>query len=185
MLDAAEQLLRTGGAEALTVEAIIEMAGTSTGAFYGRFGSRQGLFVAMHERFLETFSTAMIGLIEQAEREPTIETAVSAFVGGLFATVRRHRDTLAFHMLHNAHDAEMRAQGNQLTRELNRRFRRLITHHPADPRRVAPATIDMTSRTLLAMCLELVLFDDDEVTGRAITPQQFTSRFTTQLLAAL
>jgi hypothetical protein len=43
----------------------------------------------------------------------------------------------------------------------------------------------MTSRILLAMCIELVLFDDDEVTGRAITPQQFTSRFTRQLLAAL
>jgi hypothetical protein len=125
----------------------------------------------------------MIGVVERAEREPTVDAAVSTFVDGLFTTVRRHRDTLAFHMLHNAHDAEMRAQGNEFTRELNRRFGRLITQHPTDRRRVTPATIDMTSRILLAMCIELVLFDDDEVTGRAITPRQFTNRLTAQLLA--
>jgi len=185
MLDAAEHLLRTGGTEALAVEAVIEAAGTSTGAFYGRFGSRQGLFVAMHERFLGVFGAAMADAIGRAEQEPTVDAAVHAFVDGLLSAVRQHRDTLAFHMLHNMHDTEMRSQGNEFTRELNRRFGRLITHHPNDPRRIPPATIDMTSRILLAMCIELVLFDDDEVTGRAITPQQFTSRFTRQLLAAL
>ena len=40
MLVAAEELLRLGGADALTVEAVIERAGTSTGSFYARFGNR-------------------------------------------------------------------------------------------------------------------------------------------------
>jgi AcrR family transcriptional regulator len=185
MLDAAERLLRTGGPEALTVEAVIEQAETSTGSFYARFGSREGLFVAMHERFLTTFGEAMVSVIDAAQRTSTVDDAVHTFVDGLFTAVRRHRDTLAFHMLHNAHDPTMRAQGNEFTRELNRRLGRLITHHPTDRRRVSPTTIDMASRTLLAMCIELVLFEDDEVTGRAITPRQFTDRFTALLSAAL
>jgi AcrR family transcriptional regulator len=185
MLDAAERLLRTGGPEALTVEAVIEQAGTSTGSFYSRFGSREGLFMAMHERFLTTVGEAMVSVIDAAQQTSTADDAVHTFVDGLFSVVRRHRDTVAFHMVHNAHDPEMRAQGNEFSRELHRRFGRLITHHPTDPRRVPPATIDMAARALLAMCLELVLFDDDEVTGRAITPRQFTDRFTAQLLAAL
>jgi hypothetical protein len=139
----------------------------------------------MHERFLATFGEAMVSVIDAAQRTSTVDDAVHTFVDGLFTVVRRHRDTLAFHMLHNAHDPAMREQGNEFTRELRRRFGRLITHHPIDPRRVPPATIDMVSRTLLAMCIELVLFEDDEVTGRAITPRQFTDRFTAQLLAAL
>jgi AcrR family transcriptional regulator len=68
MLDAAERLLRTGGPEALTVEAVIEQAGTSTGSFYSRFGSREGLFMAMHERFLTTVGEAMVSVIDAAQQ---------------------------------------------------------------------------------------------------------------------
>lgn len=185
MLDAAEELLRHGGANALTVEAVIERAGTSTGSFYARFGSREGLFVAMHERFLGVFATLMTDVVDQARMRPTAEQALRTFIDGLFSGVREHRNTLAFHVLHNVHNIEMRAQGNEMTRALTEMMGELISRHPSDPRRVDAARLDMAARAMFGLCLELVIFDDDEVTGRAITPRQFTDRFTAMVISHL
>ena len=185
MLDAAEELLRLGGAGAVTVEAVIERAGTSTGSFYARFGSREGLSVAMHERFLEVFATLMTDVVERARMRPTAEQALGTFIDGLFSGVREHRNTAAFHMLHNAHNTEMREQGNEVTRALTAILGDLIAGHPNDPRRVDTARIDMAARVLFGLSLEMVLFDDDEVTGRAITPRQFTNRVTAMVVSHL
>lgn len=185
MLDAAEELLRFGGADALTVDAVIERAGTSTGSFYARFGSREGLFVALHERFLGVFATVMSGVVERARTRPTAEQALRAFIDGLFSGVRQNRNTLAFHILLNAHNAEMRAQGNEMTRLLTAMMSELITTHPTDAGRVDAARLDMAARAILGLCLELVIFDDDEVTGRAITPRQFTNRVTAMVISHL
>lgn len=185
MLDAAEELLRFGGADALTVDAVIERAGTSTGSFYARFGSREGLFIALHERFLEVFATLMTDVVERARARPTAEQALRTFIGGLFSGVREHRNTLAFHILLNAHNAEMRAQGNEMTRLLTAMMSELIATHPTDARRLDAARADMAARTMLGLCLELVIFDDDEVTGRAITARQLTDRFTAMVISHL
>lgn len=53
MLDTAESPLDAGGPDALTVDAVVQAAHTSTDSFYARFGDRHGLLVALQDRFLE------------------------------------------------------------------------------------------------------------------------------------
>ena len=185
MLDAAEELFREGGSDALTVEAVIERAGTSTGSFYARFGNRRGLFVAMHERFLDTFDTALrVAAIDALER-PTLRESLHTFFSAVFATVRRHRNTLHFHVIQNAHDADMRAQGNELTQGLFALIARIVETHSSDATSVDLAKVDIVGRAMHGLTLQMMLFDDDEVTGRAMTDDAFVEGVTEMVLAYL
>lgn len=185
MLDAAEDVLREGGPDALTVEAVIECAGTSTGSFYARFGNREGLFAAMHERFLDGFGTEVQSVLVEAMNRASVEATIECFVEGVFDAVRRHRGTLVFHVLHNAHDPTMRAQGNELTTALAHAFGDAIRRHAHDPRTVDDDTMSVIGRSLLAMTLELMLFDDHEVTGRAVSHQKLVESWRDMVLALL
>lgn len=185
MLDAAEDLLRFGGPNALTVEAVIEKSGTSAGSFYARFGNREGLLAAMHERFLSCFGGAVAAVLVAAGSQPSLTATIHDFIAGTFETVRKHRGSLTFHVLQNAHDPVMRAQGNEMTQMLVVALRDAIENHPVEPQLVDDATISAISRMIFAMTLELILFDDHEVTGYALTPPQLAERCTTMVMALL
>jgi len=53
ILDAAARILETKTFEELTVTEVVHQAGTSVGAFYGRFKDKDGLLQALDERFFE------------------------------------------------------------------------------------------------------------------------------------
>ena len=50
-LAAVERLLRTKAFEAISIEEIVESAGSSVGSFYARFGSKEGLLPHLYERY--------------------------------------------------------------------------------------------------------------------------------------
>jgi len=55
ILDAAAQILESKTFEELTVAEVVQQAGTSVGAFYGRFKDKDALLIALNQRFFETF----------------------------------------------------------------------------------------------------------------------------------
>lgn len=185
MLVAAEELLRLGGADALTVDAVIERAGTSTGSFYARFGNRQGLLVAMHERFLETLDATWRRAANDALAQSTLRDSLRLFLGVVFVAVRRHRDTLHFHMIHNAHDENMRSQGNELTRGAFALIVEIVGTHAKHESDVDLDKLDLVGRALFGLLLEIVLFDSDEVNGRHVADEERAERFTDMVLAYL
>ena len=185
MLDAAEQLLQTGGPHTLTVDAVIALAGTSTGSFYARFGNREGLFAAMHERFLSGFGSEVAAVLAEAAEQSTLQRTIKHFIHGVFTIVRKHRGALAFHVLHNAHHPVMRSQGNELTQLMSAALHHTIEHHHNEPRPVDNATLTTISRMVFAMALELMLFDDHEVTGFELAPQHLADKCTTMAMALL
>lgn len=185
MLVAAEELLRHGGADALTVEAVIERAGTSTGSFYARFGNRRGLCVAMHERFLETLDAALRQATKDALVQPTLRDSLCLFFGAIFAEVRRYRDTLHFHMIQNAHDVDMRAKGNEVSRGAFALIVKIVETHTPGASKVDLDKLDLVGRSLFGMILEIVLFDPDEVNGRDLSDEQRAERFADMVLAYL
>ena len=172
MLEAAEELFREGGSDALTVEAVIERAGTSTGAFYARFGNRRGLFVAMHERFLDIFGTAVADAAVNALTKPTRHESLHHFFTSVFATVRDHRNTLYFHMIQNAHVADMRTQGNQVTKAVFAQIVEIAKLHAPRHEDIDLARMDMVGRILQGLAIEMMLFEPDEVTGRFISDEE-------------
>ena len=76
MLEAGEQLFYEGGSSALTLNAVIERAGTSTGSFYARFGDMRGFNNALHEHVLEIVSVEFLNAFTIASKQPDLESAV-------------------------------------------------------------------------------------------------------------
>lgn len=185
MLDAAEELFREGGSDALTVEAVIERAGTSTGSFYARFGNRRGLFVAMHERFLDTFGAAVQAVAVEALDQPTLHESLRTFFTGVFKAVRLHRNTFHFHVIQNAHDTDMRAQGNAVTQGAFALIVSLVENHSPNTASIDLDKVDLIGRALHGLTLEIMLFDDDEVTGRTLSDDRCADLFTDMVLAYL
>lgn len=62
VLDAATQILETKNFEELTVAEVVQLAGTSVGAFYGRFKDKDALLHALDERFFQYFEMAIKNL---------------------------------------------------------------------------------------------------------------------------
>jgi AcrR family transcriptional regulator len=63
MLDAAAQILETKTFEELTIAEVVQQAGTSVGAFYGRFKDKDGLLQALDERFFQEFEEGITALL--------------------------------------------------------------------------------------------------------------------------
>jgi AcrR family transcriptional regulator len=172
MLSAAAQLLREGGADAVTVDAVIARAGTSNGAFYARFDNRQGLFEALHERFLAEFGSEAASVLERARLATSPHEVLRIFISEQLNHVRAHRDSFAFYVLFNAHDPTMRAQGNAATQAITEALGHLLREHlpECEPHRITQVC-DFTARTIIAFSLQIMLFDDHEATGTPVTPQ--------------
>lgn len=63
ILDAAAQILETKTFDKLTIAEVVQLAGTSVGAFYGRFKDKEALLQAIDERFFEDFEEAITVLL--------------------------------------------------------------------------------------------------------------------------
>jgi AcrR family transcriptional regulator len=63
ILDAAGQILEIKNFEELTIAEVVHRAGTSVGAFYGRFKDKEALLQTLDERFFNEFDEAVIALL--------------------------------------------------------------------------------------------------------------------------
>lgn len=68
LLDAAEQLTDSTRLSTLTVDAIVDRAGTGKGTFYRHFPNQEGFLIALHRRFIHRLQAA--ALADAADREP-------------------------------------------------------------------------------------------------------------------
>jgi AcrR family transcriptional regulator len=76
-LDAAARLFVTGGARALTMNAVAREVGAPSGSIYHRFPDRAALLAALWLRTTTDFQT---GYLEVLGEQPTADTAVGAAV---------------------------------------------------------------------------------------------------------
>jgi len=63
ILDAAAQILESKNFEELTIAEVVQKAGTSVGAFYGRFKDKEALLQTLDERFFEEFEGAVRAIL--------------------------------------------------------------------------------------------------------------------------
>jgi AcrR family transcriptional regulator len=164
MLDAAEAVFAEGGADALTVDAVVERAETSIGNFYGRFGDRDGLLQAMHERFLERLGGATQAAVGAASSEPTLAGAIEVFLTRVVATVHEHRNSARFFVFHQSGDKALRAQGIQANAMFAAIFKTLVLRYRTEIGHSRPATAaDVAWRLTFATIVQQVMFDNQEV----------------------
>lgn len=164
MLDAAEALLDRGGPDALTVEAVVAAADSSTGSFYARFGDRQGLLIALQDRFLDrlgdSLADAFAALPVDGDLSPTVHRVVREFL----TAFRTHRSAFVAFMLLNRSEPTMRERGAVASRASARAIGRLLERHADEITHPDPAlAADFAYRTLFALATQTVMFDDEEV----------------------
>jgi len=77
MLDAAEKLLTSGDTRNVTLESVVKLSGASVGSFYARFGSVEGLFEALRNRYREAvYQTAILEAYENALQQTDLRSAL-------------------------------------------------------------------------------------------------------------
>ena len=186
MLDAAEAIFAKGGDSSLTVDAVIKLADTSVGNFYSRFGDRNGLLKAMHERFLLRLGGAAHVAVATAGNEKTLAAALEVFLSHLFTASQEYRNSGRFFVLHRSSDPILRAQGIRANSLFAGIFTSLVLSHREEIAHASPMiAIDVAWRMLYAVLAQQMMFDDEEVTGMPMDTPALVSEFSSCLVAYL
>jgi len=186
MLDAAEAVFAEGGADALTVDAVVKRAEGSMGNFYGRFGDRDGLLQAMHERFLERLGGATQAAVAAAAGEKTLAGAIEVFLLRVVATVHEHRNSARFFVFHRSGDKALRAQGIEANAMFAAIFTSLVLRYRKEIAHPRPSTtVDVAWRLTFAAMVQQVMFDNQEVSGVPMATKPLVREITRFLVAYL
>jgi AcrR family transcriptional regulator len=184
MLDAAESLIAEGGLEALTVDAVVRRAGTSNGSLYARFGDRLGLLAAVQDRFLDRLGELQgrqAGAIAQADG---LRQALEATAESFIDTFVEHRNAFDAFMLQTLSIPAFRERGSQATRASAAELARALDNCAEEIAHPTPAVaVDFVFRTLFALATQLVMFPEEEATGKVIDRDAWIAE-TTRLLHA-
>jgi AcrR family transcriptional regulator len=186
MLDAAEALFAAGGAEAVTVEAVVRKADTSVGSFYARFRDREGLLVAMHGRFLERLRAEAAGAIAAAAGKPSLARAVAAFVRHALPAAVRNRESILFFVATSATNTPLRQEGLAANPGFAAAFVAALSPHRAEIAHAKPdQALDVAFRIFFAMFVQRALFTPKEATGRAVSDAALATEISSCLMAYL
>jgi len=164
MLDAGEQLFYEGGGPALTLEAVIERAQTSTGSFYARFGDMHGFLEAMHERVLEIVVAESVPHLAKVAAQPDLESAMLAYSQAALELVDRHKAPMYFFVVGQSHDEASRAIGAQFSLASRDVFVGIVQSLlPNASSAVAKRRIEIAFRTFYATMFQRVMLDQSEI----------------------
>lgn len=106
MLDAAEELLRNGDAQQVTVDNVVRLSGATVGSFYARFGNVEGLFEALHRRYLDSiFESKLLEALNKSMEQPDLRGAVHHGCKTLIEFGYENRKLLAYFITHPSDDA--------------------------------------------------------------------------------
>jgi AcrR family transcriptional regulator len=187
MLDAAEWLLDQGGADAVTVEAVIRRAGTSVGSFYARFGDRRGLLAAMQDRFHSRLDELSAQVVFAVAEVTDLREGMEILIRQFLLVFRQYRTSFAANLVQNRSDPTLRSQGALHRRNAARLASWFIAErmvdqvtHP-DPALAA----DFVFRALSSLAMQTVLFDDDEITAQRHDPETWVTETTNLLMGYL
>jgi len=179
MLDAAEAILANKGPDALTVENVIAEAKTSMGSFYGRFKNREGLILALHNRFLQTLETEILQAFDSRKPKDSLEEDLADFSYEFFKVVSTNRKSFLFFVIDNSFNTKMRKEAQVIRSVMKERLTRLISSHKNElPRKNLTVSIDTALRIYYGLFLEIVLYENsfsgNQKTSIKKTTQEFS-----------
>ena len=163
ILEAAEQQIRAGGLEALTISGVVSCVGLSVGAFYARFPDKMALLHAVQNRFHDRMEPVIrTEIMRETARCKNLAEAVEAAFGVLIRNVTGERELSRAFMSMSVFDPVLRAKGEIVNRERRNAlaeallaFRDEIGH--ADPR----LAIDVAYGIYAAVVRGRLVFGED------------------------
>ena len=162
MLDAAEELLMAGDARQVTVENVVKQSGATVGSFYARFGNIEGLFDALHNRYLEAiYESTLLEALNSAIDQPNLRLALHHAVKTMLEFGLHRRKVLFYFITHDVSGGlEVRQQAANIVYQILKSHRSEIVHK--DLRR----TSENTARLIYQMFVGVILLEPSEFTGR-------------------
>ncbi len=165
MLDAAEEIIAAKGFEQATVSEIVRQAGTSVGAFYGRFREKDALLGCLHDRFCEEAYATIDSVLDPARWEGcTAEEIVSATIPFLVEVYRQRVDLIRAFIMRGASDDDFCRRWLPLNAHLTGSFRDLLLMRSEAISHFEPSlAIEMALQMTLSTLDRLTLFRVEEV----------------------
>ncbi len=187
LLDAAEELLRSGGAAAVTVPAVAAAARSSVGSFYARFPDKSALLRTLHERACEQSVATAAAALDPARWTgvPTREL-VRAFVAFAVRVFTERRPMMLAFSAELAKDPGFAERRARCAAEIARALRGLLLErrseigHPDPPR-----AIDMSLRLVTAVLEQRNGLTVDAVPETATSDEELTAELTRAVLGYL
>ncbi|GAA4017362.1 TetR/AcrR family transcriptional regulator [Allokutzneria multivorans] len=86
LMAAGLELFGTEGYSAISIERLCSAASVSTRNFYEEFPSRESLLIALHDRVLDNALAAVVAAAEEAGRDATTLTRITALINAYVGT---------------------------------------------------------------------------------------------------
>lgn len=170
----------------MTAAEVIRRSGTSTGSFYARFGNRDGLIEAVQDRFLTQLTKANQALLDAASAAGGLPQSMGTIVSTTFETFASNRLAFIAFIIHGRSDPVMRQRGSLASHDAAMMIREVLERNQGDIRHIdLDVAAGVVFRTLFALAVLSIMFDQTEVTGRPIDQVRWTDEVTSMLLAYL
>ena len=163
MLDAAESLLHQGDARQVTVENVVSLSGATVGSFYARFGSIEGLFDALHQRYKDSiYQSKLLEALNRGMEQPDLRKALHHITKTTLEFGHEKRKLLAFFVTRNegADALAIRLFAVKNMQEILKVHRDEVAHK--DIRRAA----ENTGRLIYQAWVGLILLEPSDFVGR-------------------
>jgi AcrR family transcriptional regulator len=186
LLEAAEQLLEHQSFDETSVTDIAARAGVTIGAFYGRFGDKEGLLKVLEAQLVEEFA-------ELAD-EPTvparwsgkaIEEVLREHHARLVRIYRSHRGVARALVLRSHTDATLRRRLVRINERNLPRVAQAIARHCRISHPSAERALQFALLAVRSVCRETILFDDGWPGGRTMTDAVLVDELTRMVVAYL
>ena len=165
MLDAAEELLRGGDARQVTVENVTKLSGTRVSSFYARFGSVEGLFEAMEDRYrAAVYKATLLRALEKSIEQKDLKSSLHQAILVTLEMGHQERRVISYFVARPSVDQTARVELRTFVVGL---MHKILLHHRGEiPRNDLQRASENVVRMILAIWTQIVLEEPSEFFGR-------------------
>jgi AcrR family transcriptional regulator len=159
VLDAAHALLEENGFEGFTAQEVAVRSGVSIGAIYERFGNKETLLRAVHQRLMDSMSEANAAAEAGAASVDGAAAAITVSIAGMARVMNDNRKVLRAFMHLGAVDTVISARGSEASIALSKDFKRSLTPYAGEFRHPRPAiALDVAFRIVYSTLARQVMY---------------------------
>ena len=186
LLAAAAALLEERSFDDVSVTEVAERAGVTIGAFYARFGDKDGLLRVLESQMMEEFSS-----LADAQTAPqrwtgrAIEEALHEHHLSLIRAYRTHRGIARALVLRSHSDPQLRKRIEKLNQRNLPRVAGAIAKHCRISNPSAQRALEFSLLTVRSVCRETILFKEGWPGGKQLSDAALARELTRMIVGYL